>query len=92
MAARKAIFAPSPSTQRGVSLKINPFQQDKVIYANGKNIVIRSLSDPGATFTYSHTKETTVAELSPSGYYVASADVSGTVKVSSLLQMLPCSR
>lgn len=79
---RVATFAPSPSAPaRGVSVKINAFKDDRVIYANGKNIVIRSLTNPAQTFTYGHTKDTTVAALSPNGYYVASADVSGTVKV-----------
>ena len=81
-ATRRAVFAPSPSAPaRGTSLKINAFGDDSVIYANGKAIIIRNLHDPTKTFTYAHTKETTVAALSPNGHYVASADVSGTVKV-----------
>ena len=41
-----------------------------------------SLSGNQPNSSYSgHTKETTAAKISPSGNYVASADVSGTVRV-----------
>jgi len=40
------------------------------------------LEDPGASFIYrGHASITTVAKFSPNGYWVASADVSGKVRV-----------
>ena len=40
------------------------------------------MEDPGASFIYrGHASITTVAKFSPSGYWVASADVSGKVRV-----------
>ena len=56
--------------------KTNCFSQ------SGKSIFLRSLDDPSTCKQYvSHTAQTTVARFSPSGYYVASGDVSGSVKV-----------
>ena len=43
---------------------------------------LRSLDDPSLSKQYTtHTAQTTVARFSPSGFYVASGDVSGAVKV-----------
>ena len=43
---------------------------------------MRHLEDPGASFIYrGHAAITTVAKFSPNGYWVASADVSGKVRV-----------
>jgi len=79
---RKAVYAPSPSTAKGSPTAISAFKEDKIVYANGKTVVIRSLTDPAATFLYSgHSKEVVSASVAPSGYYVASADVSGTVRI-----------
>lgn len=48
----------------------------------GKSIFVRSIDDPSLSKQYtSHTATTTVARFSPSGYYIASGDVSGTVRV-----------
>lgn len=49
---------------------------------SGKSIFLRSIDDPSLSKQYtSHTSGTTVARFSPSGYYVASGDVSGSVMV-----------
>ena len=43
---------------------------------------MRSIDEPSTSKQYTqHTANTTVARFSPSGYYIASGDVSGTVKV-----------
>lgn len=43
---------------------------------------LRNIDDPSLSIQYAlHTTQTTVARFSPSGYYVASGDVSGQVKV-----------
>jgi hypothetical protein len=49
---------------------------------SGKSIFLRSIDDPSLSKQYtSHTSGTTVSRFSPSGYYVASGDVSGSVMV-----------
>ena len=48
----------------------------------GKSIFVRSIDDPASCKQYvGHTAQTTVARFSPSGFYVASGDVSGSVRV-----------
>ncbi len=49
---------------------------------SNKSVFLRSIDNPAISTQYSaHTTATTVARFSPSGYYVASGDVSGTVRV-----------
>ncbi|KIJ46853.1 hypothetical protein M422DRAFT_249597 [Sphaerobolus stellatus SS14] len=74
-------YPPNPNTTRGTATKISS-HGDKLIYANGKSIIIRDLSNPANDLIYSqHTQPTTVARISPTGYYVASADVQGNVRI-----------
>ncbi|KAL8966185.1 MAG: hypothetical protein Q9197_006129 [Variospora fuerteventurae] len=78
-----AIWAPCPSTTRGqpTQLSCDP-KGERLAYANNKSIFLRSIDNPAISTQYSgHTTGTTVARFSPSGYYVASGDVSGTVRV-----------
>ncbi|KAJ1771653.1 WD40 repeat-like protein [Coemansia sp. RSA 1813] len=80
---KKEYFAPAPVTTRGqpVRLSADP-KGEKFVYANGKTIVIRSLSEPKKAWEYTgHTAQTTVARFSPSGYYIASGDASGKVRI-----------
>ncbi|KAI5290391.1 WD40 repeat-like protein [Ascosphaera aggregata] len=80
---QEAIWAPSPSTTRGqpVQLSCDP-KGTKIAYASGKSIFIRSIDNPAISTQYTdHVCETTVARFSPSGFYIASGDVSGTVRV-----------
>ena len=49
---------------------------------SNKSVFVRSIDNPAISRQYtSHTAATTVARISPSGFYVASADVSGSVRV-----------
>jgi len=77
------IVAPNPSTERGRTLHINGHPKEpKIIYPSAKLIVVKSLVDPSDCFVYrGHLFMTTVAKFSPNGYWVASADISGKVKV-----------
>ena len=53
-----------------------------IIYPSGKFIIVRNLNDPADSFIYrGHGHTTTVAKFSPNGFWVASADVSGKVRV-----------
>ncbi|KAL8783735.1 MAG: hypothetical protein Q9213_004416 [Squamulea squamosa] len=79
----ESIWAPAPSTTRGqpTSISTDP-KGERLAYANNKSIFLRSIDNPAVSTQYSgHTTATTVARFSPSGYYVASGDVSGTVHV-----------
>ncbi|KAK1931290.1 stress protein [Phytophthora citrophthora] len=81
--ALKATVGPSPTTNRGAPsvLGIHP-KEPKLIYCSGKLVVVRNLEDPSDTFVYKgHNEPTTVAKFSPNGYWVASGDVSGKVRV-----------
>jgi WD40 repeat protein len=54
----------------------------KLYYQAHKSIFLRSIDHPAVSTQYtSHTAQTTVARFAPSGYYVASGDVSGMVRV-----------
>lgn len=55
---------------------------ERIAYASNKSIFVRSIDNPHDSKQYtSHTAQTTVARFSPSGFYVASGDVAGTVRV-----------
>ncbi|TRM63711.1 WD40-repeat-containing domain protein [Schizophyllum amplum] len=76
-----SVFPCNPSTARGVSTKLDA-TKGKIAYANGRTVIIRDLNDAALTTAYAgHVQNTTVARISPSGYYCASADVTGTVRV-----------
>ncbi|KAJ7100107.1 WD40-repeat-containing domain protein [Mycena belliarum] len=76
-----SLFSPLPTTTRGVSTKLSA-HKDKIIYTNGKAVIIRDLNNPLLATAYSgHVQNTTVARMSPSGYYCASADAMGTVRI-----------
>ncbi|KAK0458981.1 WD40 repeat-like protein [Desarmillaria tabescens] len=76
-----ALYPANPTTSRGVSTKLSS-SKGKVVYANGRAVIIRDLNNPGLSVAYAgHVQNTTVARISPSGYYCASADAAGTVRV-----------
>ncbi|KAJ1910403.1 WD40 repeat-like protein [Tieghemiomyces parasiticus] len=77
------LFAPNPPTTRGQAVKLSADPKgEQLVYANGKSIFIRNLSNPTIATEYvGHRARTTVARFAPSGYYVASGDASGTVRV-----------
>ncbi|KXN81676.1 hypothetical protein AN958_03923 [Leucoagaricus sp. SymC.cos] len=71
------LFPSNPVTTRGTATKISSFK-DKVIYTSGRTVIKPSTS----TTTYlGHVHNATVARFSPSGYYCASGDASGTVRI-----------
>lgn len=77
------ILAAAPTTERGRPSKLSADPKgEQLAYASGKSIFLRSIDNPSLSKQYtSHIAQTTVAQFSPSGYYVASGDVTGTVKV-----------
>ncbi|OQS01263.1 hypothetical protein ACHHYP_01480 [Achlya hypogyna] len=79
----KATFCPHPTTTRGAPtvLGVHP-KEPKIIYCSGKLVVIRDLDNPANCLIYQgHNHATTAAKFSPNGYWVASADISGKVRV-----------
>ncbi|KAL9124251.1 MAG: hypothetical protein Q9217_006400 [Psora testacea] len=79
----ESIWAASPSTTRGQQTPLAADHKgERIAYASNKSIFLRSIDDPSLSTQYtSHTTTTTVARFSPSGYYCASGDSSGTVRV-----------
>jgi len=79
--ARVALYPANPTTVRGAYTKLSA-SKEKIVFTNGKTVFIRDIANPGLGITYSgHVQNTTVARVSPTGYYCASADASGTVRV-----------
>ncbi|KZT25763.1 WD40 repeat-like protein [Neolentinus lepideus HHB14362 ss-1] len=75
------LYPCNPTTTRGASTKLSA-SKSKIVYTNGKTVIIRDLNDPAVVTAYAgHTQNATVARISPSGYYCASGDASGTVRV-----------
>ncbi|CZR60471.1 related to stress protein p66 [Phialocephala subalpina] len=77
------ILAASPNTERGRPTQLSADSKgERIAYASGKSIFVRSIDDPSISKQYTgHTAQTSVARFSPSGFYIASGDVSGAVKV-----------
>ncbi|KXX81981.1 Actin-interacting protein 1 [Madurella mycetomatis] len=77
------ILAASPATTRGQPTQLScDAKGERIAYASGKSIYLRNIDDPAICKQYTgHTTTTTVAKFSPSGFWVASGDVSGKVRV-----------
>ncbi|KAK5131523.1 hypothetical protein LTR08_000850 [Meristemomyces frigidus] len=80
---QEAIWPPSPTTTRGAPTPLSSSPSGThITYASQKSIFVRSIDHPHQSKQYTaHTAPTTVARFSPSGYYIASGDVSGSVRV-----------
>ncbi|CAM9730113.1 unnamed protein product [Chrysoparadoxa australica] len=79
----KGHCVPNPSTERGNNVHIGAHPKDPILlYPSGKYIIARNLEDPSQSFVYrGHNAVTTVAKFSPNGFWVASADATGKVRV-----------
>jgi len=80
----KDIYAPSVPTERGKPVHIggDPKDKKRIVYCAGKGVFIRETANHLKTYMYAeHKSNTTVARLSPTGFYVASSDVSGKVLI-----------
>ncbi|KAI8907500.1 WD40-repeat-containing domain protein [Powellomyces hirtus] len=82
-ATRKATYAPQPSTERGRPVHISGDPKGvNFLYTNGRSVIIRNLVNPEIAKEYTqHTAQATVARYSPSGFYIASADVQGNIRI-----------
>lgn len=83
MAKLAETYACIPSTERGRGILISGDAKSNVIlYCNGRSVIIRYLDRPLDVSVYAdHAYQTTVARFSPNGEWIASADVSGTVRI-----------
>ncbi|KAF7589103.1 WD40 repeat-like protein [Aspergillus hancockii] len=79
----KSIWAASPSTSRGQPTQLSSDARgERLAYAANKSIFLRSIDNPAIARQYTeHKAQTTVARFSPSGFYVASGDATGMVRV-----------
>ncbi|KAF3914764.1 Beta-TrCP [Dactylellina cionopaga] len=80
---RQSIWASNPTTARAQPTQLSADPSGKrIAYASNKSIFLREIDSPANSIQYTgHTTNTTVARFAPSGYYVASGDVSGMVRV-----------
>ncbi|CAM9279760.1 unnamed protein product [Ascophyllum nodosum] len=78
-----AHWAPNPSTERGDHFHLGTHPKEpKIIYPSGKFVVVRDVVNPSDVFVYrGHNAKTTVAKFSPNGFWVASADITGKVRI-----------
>ena len=85
MSATRLRFYPcSPATSRGVQVHLagDPKEGERLIYANGKTVIVRNLAHPLLSDEYTeHTCSVTSLRWSPDGGYIASGDVKGGVRV-----------
>lgn len=76
-------YACVPSTERGRGILISGHpKSNSILYTNGRSVIILDLSNPLQVSIYGeHAYPATVARFSPNGEWIASADVSGTVRI-----------
>lgn len=79
----KYIFASLPRTQRGQPIVLGGDPKGKnFLYTNGNSVIIRNVENPAISDVYTeHSCATIVAKYSPSGFYIASGDQSGKVRI-----------
>lgn len=79
----KSIYATLPRTQRGQPLVLGGDPKGKnFLYTNGNSVIIRNIDNPAISDIYTeHSLPVNVAKYSPSGFYIASGDQSGKVRI-----------
>eukprot|EP00054_Salpingoeca_dolichothecata_P016768 m.98917 g.98917 ORF g.98917 m.98917 type:complete len:613 (-) comp22138_c0_seq1:57-1895(-) len=79
----KTLYVSGPTVERGRPLILKGDPKGKnFIYTNGNQVIIRNLENPTEAFTYTgHAQKATVAAYAPSGFYIASCDASGVVRI-----------
>jgi WD40 repeat protein len=79
----RKIFAALPRTERGrpIVLGADP-KGNNFLYTHGNSVIIRNLANPDISDVYTnHQCQVNVAKYSPSGFYIASADKSGKIRI-----------
>jgi len=77
------IYATLPRTQRGTPIVLGGDPKGKnFLYCNGNSVIIRNIDNPAISDIYTeHSCPVNVAKYSPSGFYIASGDQSGKVRI-----------
>ncbi|VUC37503.1 unnamed protein product [Clonostachys rosea] len=77
------ILAAVPTTTRGQPTQLSADSKgQRLAYASGKSIFVRSIDNPAESKEYTgHTATTTVARFAPNGFKVASGDASGMLRI-----------
>ncbi|CAD5217207.1 unnamed protein product [Bursaphelenchus okinawaensis] len=77
------IFPSLPRTIRGLPIVLSVKPDDSTyLYCNGHSVYLRDVEDITKTDVYTeHAVLTTVAKYAPSGFYIASGDQSGKVRI-----------
>ncbi|KAG7804405.1 hypothetical protein KL944_000151 [Ogataea haglerorum] len=77
------LYAANPATARATAVHLSyDAKSDRIVYTSGKCVYIRSVAKPDESIQFGgHNYPATVAKFSPSGFYIASGDESGNVKV-----------
>ncbi|KAM7523704.1 hypothetical protein LguiA_013606 [Lonicera macranthoides] len=76
-------YACVPSTERGRGILIaGDAKSNRILYCNGRSVFLRYLDRPLEVSVYNeHAYQVTVARFSPNGEWIASADVSGIMRI-----------
>ncbi|KAJ8493577.1 hypothetical protein OPV22_015298 [Ensete ventricosum] len=76
-------YACVPATERGRGILISGDpRSDTIAYCNGRSVIFRQLGAPLEASIYGeHAYQATVARFSPNGEWVATADVSGVIRI-----------
>lgn len=79
----KYIYATLPRTQRGAPIVLGGDPKGKnFLYTNGNSVIIRNIDNPAISDIYTeHSCAVNVAKYSPSGFYIASGDQSGKIRI-----------
>ncbi|KAM4809011.1 WD repeat-containing protein 1 [Rhinophrynus dorsalis] len=79
----KKVFASLPQVERGVSKVLGGDPKgNNFLYTNGKCVIIRNIENPAIADVYTeHAHQVVVAKYAPSGFYIASGDVSGKLRI-----------
>ncbi|XP_032573936.1 actin-interacting protein 1 isoform X2 [Drosophila sechellia] len=77
------IYATLPRTQRGQPIVLGADPKGKnFLYTNGNSVIIRNIENPAIADVYTeHSCAVNVAKYSPSGFYIASGDASGKIRI-----------
>ncbi|CAB3224845.1 unnamed protein product [Arctia plantaginis] len=79
----KYTWAALPRTARGTPLVLGGDPKGRnFLYTNGNSVIIRDIENPAIADVYTeHSCQVNVAKYSPSGFYIASGDVSGKIRI-----------
>uniref|UniRef100_A0A672Z997 WD repeat domain 1 n=1 Tax=Sphaeramia orbicularis TaxID=375764 RepID=A0A672Z997_9TELE len=77
------VFASLPQMERGVAKVLGGDPKgNNFLYTNGKCVIIRNIENPAIADIYTeHAHPVVVAKYSPSGFYIASGDASGKIRI-----------